>query len=341
VFSVSDTGIGMSNEQLARLFEAFSQADSSTTRRFGGTGLGLTISRHFCRMMGGDIAVESTPGNGSTFTVHLPADISSSTFDVSSDRTERQAPDVQPGAGPTVLVIDDDPATRDLLERFLGGEGFRVISASSGDEGLRLARSCHPDVITLDVLMPGLDGWAVLTSLKADTDLADIPVLVLTILDDRDIGFALGATDYLTKPIDRDRLLRVLAPYRRAREDAPILVVDDEDGTREMLRRLLEREGWEVAEAPNGKVGLDLVAERRPALILLDLMMPEVDGFEVVTMLRERPEWRDIPVVVLTARELSTEDRQRLSGRVEHVMHKGAYTRDALLSEIRRHVQPR
>ena len=232
-------------------------------------------------------------------------------------------------------MIDDDPATRDLLRRFLGAEGYRVLTAATGDEGLRLVRTERPDVVTLDVLMPGINGWAVLTTLKADAELAEIPVVVLSILDDRDVGYTLGAADYLTKPIDRDRLLTVLRRHCPRDSAAPLLVVEDEPGTREMLRRMLEREGWSVEVASNGRVGLERLAARLPALILLDLMMPEMDGFELIAVLRERPEWRAIPIVVVTARDISEAERRQLNGGVVRVIRKGASTREELLAEVR------
>jgi signal transduction histidine kinase/DNA-binding response OmpR family regulator len=349
-FAVADSGIGMTDEQIGRLFEAFSQADGSTTRKYGGTGLGLAISRHFCRLMGGDITVESAPGQGSTFTVTLPARVASSEPRVAREPALTAQPPL-PQAGeevvgsrhsllvtrhsPLVLVIDDDPATRDLLRRFLGAEGYQVLTAATGDEGLRLVRSERPDVVTLDVLMPGINGWAVLTTLKADAELAEIPVVVLSILDDRDVGYTLGAADYLTKPIDRDRLLTVLRRHCPHQGAAPILVVDDEAATRDMLRRLLEREGWSVTEAPNGRVGLERLAEQVPALMLLDLMMPEMDGFELIAAVRQRPEWLTIPIVVVTAKEISEAERRQLNGGVVRVIKKGASTREELLAEVR------
>jgi CheY-like chemotaxis protein len=345
-FAVSDTGIGMTEEQLARLFAAFSQADPSTTRRYGGTGLGLAISRHFCQMMGGDIAVESAPGQGSTFTITLPRDVESRESRVEREneaetvRSTLDTPRSAPHA-PLVLVIDDDPAARDLLGRYLQAEGFAVVTAASGDEGLRLARERRPVAITLDVLMPGVDGWSVLSTLKADPELADIPVVVVSILDDRGLGFALGATDYLTKPIDRDRLLAIVRRYRPdgphgpGGSVGPVLVVEDDAGTRDMLRRTLEREGWSVDEAPNGRAGLARVAARAPSLILLDLMMPEMDGFAFVDALRRNEAWREVPVIVVTAKELTDEERQRLNGHVERVIQKGRQSRQELLAEIR------
>jgi signal transduction histidine kinase/CheY-like chemotaxis protein len=332
-FVVSDTGIGMTEEQQARLFEAFSQAETSTTRRFGGTGLGLVLVHHFSQMMGGDVAVTSTPGAGSTFTVRLPLTALPPTL-------QHSEPDAFQDT-PTVLVIDDDPATRDLLQRYLEAEGVRVVGAAGGEEGLRLARQLRPSLVTLDVLMPGLDGWAVLGALKGDPSTADIPVLVLTILEDRDFGYALGAADYLTKPIERGRLIAALHKHVRRTDPGTwsgggrrALVVEDDPATREMLRRMLERERWAVEEAINGLDGLRQVAACPPDLILLDLLMPELDGFGFVERLRAEPAWRTIPVLVITAKDLSAAERLRLNGRVEQVVQKGAYTRDELLAEV-------
>jgi CheY-like chemotaxis protein len=323
---VTDTGIGMTPEQMTRLFQEFSQADTATTRKYGGTGLGLALSRRLCRMMGGDITVESAPGRGSTFTMRLPAEVSE------PQEAARVAAAAAVGDAGTVLVIDDEAVVRDLMQRALGREGFRVVTAAGGEEGLRLARELRPEAITLDVLMPGLDGWAVLSSLKADPALADIPVIMLTIMDDKNLGYALGAADYLTKPIDRERLTSVLKRYRR---DLPILVVDDDPALRELVRRLLEREGYAVQEAENGRAALARLREAPPGLIVLDLMMPEMDGFEFVSAVRSDEDWRTIPIIVVTAKELSPDDRSRLNGYVEAVLQKGAYSRDTLLAEVR------
>jgi len=211
-FAVSDTGIGMTPEQMGRLFQAFSQADESTTRKFGGTGLGLAITKKFCQMMGGDVTVQSEPGKGTTFTISLPAVVEKKDAEA-SEASARQAQAADDGS--PVLVIDDDPTVHDLIKRFLGKEGFRVISAQSGEEGLRLAREQLPDVIVLDVQMPSMDGWTVLQSLKADAGLKDIPVVVLTMMDQKNIGYSLGAADYLMKPVDRERMTSVLKKYRR------------------------------------------------------------------------------------------------------------------------------
>jgi CheY-like chemotaxis protein len=232
-----------------------------------------------------------------------------------------------------VLVIDDDAAARDLVRRFLESEGFGVAEADGGAAGLELARTLKPDAITLDVLMPGMDGWAVLSALKADPGLAGIPVLMLSMLDDKSLGFALGASEYLSKPIDRERLRELL---RRYRKDGPcdVLIVEDDPATRELLARLLESEGWAVASAENGRVALDALERHTPSLILLDLMMPVMDGCQFATTLRRQPRWREIPVIVLTAKDLTAEDRRMLNGDVQGVLQKGALSREELLREI-------
>jgi signal transduction histidine kinase/CheY-like chemotaxis protein len=321
-FTVNDSGIGLTPEQLTRLFQEFSQAESDTARRYGGTGLGLALSRRLCRLMGGDISVSSEPGRGSTFTVRLPADLEG----------RREVSDETTGHAGTVLVIDDEAVVRDLMQRFLSKEGFRVLTAANGEEGVRLAREQRPDAITLDVMMPGMDGWTVLSTLMASRDLSEIPVIMLTIVDDKKTGYALGASEYLTKPIDRERLIAVLTKYRR---DLPVLVVDDDEAVRLLLRRILEAEGYGVIEADNGRSALEVMGERLPGAILLDLMMPQMDGFEFLSALHEREAWRQIPVVIITAKDLTAEDHERLNGSVVRILQKGVYGREDLLAEVR------
>jgi CheY-like chemotaxis protein len=234
----------------------------------------------------------------------------------------RAGPAAGPG-GSTVLVIDDDPEVHELLRRSLTREGYRVLTASSGEEGLRLAKDLRPAVITLDVMMPGVDGWAVLAALKTDATTNDIPVVMLTMVDNRSRGYALGASDYLTKPVDRQRLVSILRKYASGRSPAPVLVVDDDPDNRQLVRRLLAREGWAVVEAENGRAALERLAEARPALILLDLMMPEMDGFQFLEELHRREPPLGVPVVVLTAKELTPADRDRLNGGVARILQKG------------------
>jgi len=333
-FMVTDTGIGMTPEELERLFQAFQQADASTTRKFGGTGLGLAISRTFCRMMGGDITVASQPGRGTIFTVHLPAK-------VADPKAVRPPGEAEPAAGqPLVLVIDDDAVARDLLGRFLSENGFRSRFAADGPLGLEMARALKPAAITLDVMMPGMDGWSVLTALKTDPDLAMIPVIMVSVVENQALGYALGAHHFMSKPIDRDQLAEVLSRFKDRGPIERILVVEDDHTNREMLRRMLDKEGWSVVEAANGRIALDRVAESTPDLILLDLMMPEMDGFEFISELRRHPEWHTIPVVVLTAKDITQDDRDRLAGGVQKVLQKGAADKETLLTELKRLITP-
>jgi len=346
-FAVQDTGIGMSTEQMQEVFKEFTQADASTTRKYGGTGLGLTISRRFCQMMGGDITIESIEGEGTTFTVILPAEV------IEEDEQELTKTDtqemlmpleaIQVGRNGTILVIDDDPNVRDLLSRSLIKDGFQVEIATGGEEGIEIARQIKPDAITLDVMMSGMDGWSVLAQLKADAELAKIPVVMLTMVDDRNRGFALGASDYLTKPIDRKRLASILNKFRRNRGDTDtlrpgrLLIVEDDPDTQDVLQRALERMGWEVGAAGNGLLAIEWLQQQEaiPDIILLDLMMPQMDGFQFVVELHKVEAWQHIPIVVVTAKDLTPEDRQRLNGYVEQVLEKQAYNRDELMNTIR------
>jgi signal transduction histidine kinase/DNA-binding response OmpR family regulator len=329
-FRVSDTGIGMTAEQLGRVFDAFSQAEAATASEFGGTGLGLAITRKFCEMLGGSIDCETEPGVGSVFEVWLP-DHEREEIDggrASSELDERSAQT-------TVLVVDDDEAARDLVSRFLRREGFTARTANTGEEALRSIRESKPDVIALDVIMPGMDGWDVLRTLKADPDLADIPVILMTITSDRKLGYALGATEYLTKPVDWNRLSGILAGLQIGTRRTA-LVVDDDPAARDIARRVLERAGWQIREAENGRIALDAVADETPSLIVLDLMMPEMDGFEFVVAMHERSEWRLIPIIVVTSMDVSAADRERLGGGVGRILQKGDYTLLDLTEEIHR-----
>ncbi|HEX6015008.1 MAG TPA: response regulator [Geminicoccaceae bacterium] len=327
-FAVSDTGIGMTPEQVARLFQAFAQAEPATARRYGGTGLGLALTRHFCRLLGGDVTVTSEAGKGSTFTVALPAAVEQA-------REERRESPAAGEARGTVLVIDDERAAHDLLGPGLAARGYRVLHAYGGREGLRLAREARPDAVALDVVMPGMDGWAVLRELKADPALRHLPVALVTVVGDREMGYALGAADYLTKPVDPEALVRVLDRYRAGGGGrAEVLVVDDDPLAREVLRRPLARAGWGVGEAADGREALARLARSRPAVVLLDLMMPGMDGFEVLERMRGEEAWRGIPVVVVSAKDLGREEAAWLGGRAERVFRKGAHERAELIGVV-------
>jgi len=344
VFSVTDTGIGIPADKLEHVFEEFSQADSSTTRDYGGTGLGLPISRRFCIMLGGDLTVRSSAGEGSTFTMQVPVLMPGAgtaiTVEATSVRGDAELETLRiSGAGHTVLVIDDDLEAQDIVERFLRKDGFEVVTASRGEEGLRLAHKLQPAVITLDVMMPDMDGWSVLRALKADPVLRDIPVVMLTMVDDKSKGYSLGATNYLTKPVDRSQLHHALTHYFTPGEPCSALLVEDDTATREIMARTLEEADWHVSEAGNGREALDQLAREIPRVILLDLMMPVMDGFDFLLEMRANADWQDIPVIVLTAKDLTEEDRRMLSGRVEQIVEKGASTHEQLLGLVRRVVE--
>jgi adenylate cyclase len=331
--AVADTGIGMTPEQQAKLFEEFTQADSSTARQYGGTGLGLAITRKLARMMGGDVTVASEPGKGSVFSVRLPG---------SADSQARSSTGSDGRRSPTadcVLVIDDDATARELIADHLKAEGFSVVTAAAGVEGLKLARELRPTAITLDVIMPDLDGWSVLAALRQDPELAEIPVIMITIVDEHRRGVALGAAGYLTKPIDRERLHRLVSRFRAPVPPTRVLVVEDDAVQRERMRGWLEGPQWTVREAENGRDALNRIQESKPDVILLDLMMPEMDGFAVVAALQKEAGWQDIPVIVITARDLDAKDRERLNAGVQFVLVKERFRPADLVERIRRLVQ--
>jgi ammonium transporter, Amt family len=344
-FEVRDTGIGMTDEQSGRLFRVFSQADETTSVKYGGAGLGLAISQRLCRLMGGEITVSSELGKGSVFTARLPVNVEPVAADSAPTAPAPAAPAAAPLAvlrSDIVLVVDDDPIARDLLVRTLNAEGYNVRVATNGAEGLQLARKLKPMAITLDLMMPAVDGWTVLTELKGDPETADIPVVVITIVDDRGraAGATLGASDFLTKPIDRQRLVQVLSRHRGLPSSAgPVLVVEDDDAGREMICRTLRKENWQIREATDGRAALAEISRQTQAAIVLDLMMPNMDGFEFVAQLRGNPAWRNIPVVVLTAKLLTEEDRRRLNGDVQKILNKGGDTREALLRELQQAIK--
>jgi GAF domain-containing protein/CheY-like chemotaxis protein/anti-sigma regulatory factor (Ser/Thr protein kinase) len=262
--AVADTGIGMTEEQMGRLFQEFSQADASTTRRYGGTGLGLAISRHFCRMMGGDITVESKPGEGSTFTIRLPRIVQ-----IGEERVESAHPIAEEAEEPLILVVDDDPTVRELVVRHLERAGFAVVAARGGQEGLRLVRELRPAAVTLDIMMPDLDGWTVLAAIKGDPALASIPVVLMSIIEEKNRGYALGAADYLVKPVDRTKLVEALTSICGSTAGRALLV-DDDDVVRRSVRQALEPIGWKISEAKNGLRAIEAITAARPEVIILD-----------------------------------------------------------------------
>jgi CheY-like chemotaxis protein len=221
------------------------------------------------------------------------------------------------------------------MQRYLRKEGFTVCTASGGAQGLRLARQLLPAAITLDVMMPDVDGWSVLSTLKSDPMLSEIPVIMLTMVDDPERGFTLGASEYVTKPMNRRRVSQILKKYTCLRPPCPVLVIDDEASNRSLMRAILEKEGWLVSEAVNGVEALESMKRERPQLICLDLMMPEMDGFAFAAEVRRHPEWRTIPIIVITSQDLTNDDRRRLNGNVEKILRKDGDSRDKLLEQVR------
>ena len=325
-FSVIDTGIGMTPDQTAKLFERFAQADASTTRKYGGTGLGLAITKAFCRLLGGDVRVESESGKGSAFIITIPAVLPESKSPEDENQSKIDADKH------LVLVIDDDSAQRELLRRFLEREGFAVRLASDGRTGLDMARELQPRAILLDVMMPQMDGWSVLAELKKEPTLERIPVVMCTFVNEPGLSSFLGAADTVLKPVEWDRLKNVMEQFRG--EPGDLLIVDDDADTRNRLRTVFERQGWSVAEAGNGQEALDVVMHAPPQIILLDLTMPVMDGFTFLHILRQRPGCEDIPVIVLTGRLLDDEERQQLEG-ADRVLTKGETNLRQLAGELR------
>jgi signal transduction histidine kinase/DNA-binding response OmpR family regulator len=333
VMQVIDTGIGMDGEQMARLFRPFTQADASTSSKFGGTGLGLAISKQFAQMMGGDITLTSAPGAGSTFTLRVPARVKPARSPYAIVEKEHEPAPAPKGR---VLVIDDDETVHGVLTNMLTREGYSTRIARNGKEGLRVAREYHPDIVILDILMPGMDGWAVLSQLKATPGMADVPIILLTMLENKEMGFALGAAEYLTKPIDPGKLLPVLERLRSTKQTGTVLVVEDDPPSRELVVRMMQKEGIHVREAANGREAIEILQGGvTPDIIILDLIMAEMDGFDFLRKVRPHPEWSKIPVVVVSSLDITNEAQEVLRGQVERIFEKGRFAREDLLREVR------
>ena len=323
--AVSDSGIGISEADLGRLFTEFQQLDAGPGRQQEGTGLGLALTKRFAELHGGDVSVASVKGKGSTFTLRLPVEASAATESPASQppQTESADPD-----RPLILVVEDNPQATEILSRHLGAGGFRMATARTGSEALKMARELKPAAITLDILLPEIDGWEVLTRLKDDEQTRNIPVVVVTVVDNPALGRALGALDYFVKPVDGKALLSRLAQYTFTTkvQNAPIrvLAVDDEPANLDLIQGLLEPAGFSVLRASGGSEGIEVAKFERPDLILLDLMMPEVTGFDVVESLRADQATRQIPIMVLTAKVLSPEDKQALNGHVAAIFQRSS-----------------
>jgi signal transduction histidine kinase/DNA-binding response OmpR family regulator len=336
-FIVQDNGIGMKAEHCKKLFQAFSQADSSTTRKYGGTGLGLAITQNFIAMMGGEVFVESEFGVGSTFTLKLPQiarQIASKSEEFDESTATVSSILINPLQTKTVLVIDDNHHDRKFLHRYLSGEGYNVVMAINGKQGVQMAKEIVPDMITLDVMMPEMDGWETLVALKNDPFLVNIPVVMSSIIEDRHLAQTLGAVDYLSKPVDKERLLKVVDKHLVRSARGPILVIEDDPDALEATCDLLVQAGWSVQAAENAIEAIEIVQKSPPMLILLDLMMPDMDGFEVIKKLRYHPQWQLIPIIVITSVELSTSEYAQMSKQVQNIFQKGKYELQDLLDEV-------
>ncbi|TNC07667.1 response regulator [Methylobacterium terricola] len=330
-FAVEDTGIGMTEEQVERLFQRFTQADGSTTRKYGGTGLGLALTKAFAELMGGSVTVASEPGRGTCFTLNLPTTLPEAAEVLTEEPSAGTG--IAGGARGLVLVIDDEASQRDLMGRFLTRQGFSVRTAADGRTGLDLARTIAPRVVLLDVMMPEVDGWAVLATLKADATTRDIPVVMVSFVADTTLSASLGATDTVPKPVDWTRLKDVLDRIGTGSGD--VLIVDDDIDMRNRLRVVLERHGWSVREAGDGVEALDLVREATPHLVLLDLTMPVMDGFTFLAEMRAMSGCAEVPVVVLSARDVTVEERHRLAG-AARVLRKGNASIGDIAAEVSR-----
>jgi CheY-like chemotaxis protein/anti-sigma regulatory factor (Ser/Thr protein kinase) len=337
VVEVADTGPGVPVEDRQRIFDSFQQGVQHPEQTEG-TGLGLTLSKRILELHEGRIWVESEMGQGSTFGFALPAGSGEAALiPVPQAGLDSGFPtESAPGPGPTVVVVEDDRRSFDLLRVYLEAAGARVVSARDGEEGLDTVRRLSPAGVILDILLPGIDGWEVLAQLKADPETAAIPVVVVSMLDERGRGFALGAAEYLVKPVGKDPLLAALhrataIPERKH----TVVAIDDDSLAIELVRASLEPEGWTVLGAATGQEGLALVRERQPCAVLLDLLMPGMDGFEVVEALRADPDTKSVPVVILTSKSMTQQDKERLQGRITYVARKAEFDLSGLAGLVR------
>ncbi len=349
IFEVRDTGIGMSEEAQGRVFREFEQADNSTTRKHGGTGLGLAVCQRLCELLGGHIGLKSVEGHGSTFTVTLPRTTLYQSADEALGAIMAQRPSIPAEpikvdpSWPRVLIIDDDHATRDYLSRQLAREQLSPVLASTGEEGLELLEQGEYALVLLDLLLPGIDGWQVLQTIKERRP--NLPVVLATVMDAQERGIALGASACLVKPLEKDRLLEVLhnlleVPLREVTQHSSgninVLVVEDDPASRALLCRMLQGDPWRITQAENGRIALNKLAESLPHVVLLDLMMPEMDGFDVLAHLRRHPDWQHIPVIIITAKTLEPHEERLLREGATRIFSKGELEQQSLLTEVRR-----
>ncbi len=333
--AIIDTGIGMTPEQLGRLFQAFSQADASTTSKYGGTGLGLAISKQFAQMMKGDITVSSIAGTGSTFLIRLPADVQLGQPKVIQTNQKLTKSPFPLEAKPRILIIEVDQEVRKIVAEVLDSSGYEPVEASSGPQGLEMAGQRIPDLILLDVTMPGMDGWTVLTKLQDNPKLTDVPVIMLSAVSDTDMALSLGATTVLLKPVDAGHLTAEIAMLLTPLARCHVLLVEDDVDARTLVTRMLEREGWQFRTAANGKAALRALKKSRPAIILLDLKMAGMNGFELLEIMQKTPDLARIPVIIISSMDITQEMKANLAPRVVAILRKGHFNREELADLIR------
>jgi signal transduction histidine kinase/DNA-binding response OmpR family regulator len=338
-FTVSDTGIGMSKEQLANLFQRFSQADVTTTRKYGGTGLGLALTRALSKMLGGRIDVDSVEGQGTTFTVTIPTHYEAKVVhaETGAEVTANQSTEAMTKpATPSVLVVDDDPSARELLTRHLEREGFSVTTADSGTAALEQIKTNKPLAILLDVMMPGMDGWHVLRAIHDNPDTKDIPVIMQTVLNEKNFAYTLGASGYLKKPVRRNDLADALQSLAIATPSHEVLIVDDDEDASARLTAMLTRDGWNCRWACNGVEAMQALTERSPDLVLVDLIMPEMDGYAFIREVRKNSQFDALPLVVMTAEDVQSDKVRQLSNETAGIVQKGAMPLADLVADLRR-----
>ncbi|MCR4293476.1 MAG: response regulator, partial [Candidatus Kuenenia sp.] len=342
--SVSDSGVGIKPDDQGKVFKEFWQADGSFSRKYEGTGLGLALTKRIVGMHGGNIWFESEYGKGSTFYFALPLTKSQKIQFLEGVEDEETSSHTLPPAvtkeGKTILVIEDNRMSANLLTLYLTNAGYNVVVSADGVNIVEKAKKCNPFLITLDIMLPGIDGWDVLSKLKGDKNTAHIPVIIVSIIDNKELGYSLGAAEYLIKPIGRKQLvgaINAVANTLKTKEiPMKILVVDDDEKAVKHITTILKEKGCDVLKAYSGEAGINLAIEMHPDIIILDLVMPGISGFEVMERLKAHPIAKEIPIIICSAKDITAEEKRELNGNILALIKKGSHTEEALLLAIRK-----